>query len=94
MICASLRAPSGLAPKNFRRIARNGFGDALNSYPHSMTWFRDRLYVGTTRSNLCLFKVSKISKKLDRWPVECPDKVYDQDMRAQIWRYHPEAASW
>lgn len=78
---------AGLARGDFARIARNGFGDQLNSYPHSMMWYRDRLYVGTTRSNLCLFKVSKISKKLDRWPVQCPDNVYDQDMRAQIWRY-------
>ena len=82
----------GLGPSDFRRVARNGFGDPLNSYPHSMTWFRDRLFVGTTRSNLCLFKVSKISKKLDRWPVECPDNVYDQDMRAQIWSLDPSAS--
>jgi len=86
------QARPGLGAKDFRRIARNGFGDALNSYPHSMTWFRNRLYVGTTRSNLCLFKVSKISKKLDRWPVECPDYVYDQDMRAQIWTFDPAQA--
>lgn len=85
-------AKPGLGPKDFRLIARNGFGDQLNAYPHSMTWFRDKLYVGTTRSNLCLFKVSKIEKKLSRWPVECPDYVYDQDMRAQIWRLDPRAA--
>lgn len=84
-------ARPGLAERDFTRIARNGFGDALNSYPHSMTWFQDRLLVGTTRSNLCLFKVSKIEKKLDRWPVECPDYVYDQDMRAQIWSFDPAA---
>jgi hypothetical protein len=83
---------SGLAQKDFTRIARNGFGDQLNAYPHSMMWFRDRLYVGTTRSNLCLFKVSKISKKLDRWPVQCPENVYDQDMRAQILRF--DAGAW
>jgi len=83
----------GLGPADFRRIARNGFGDQLNAYPHSMSWFRNRLHVGTTRSNLCLFKVSKIEKKIDRWPVECPDYVYDQDMRAQIWRLDPAAAT-
>lgn len=74
----------GLGPHDFRAIARNGINDPLNSYPHSMTWFNDRLIVGTTRSNLCLFKVSKISKKLDRWPVECPEYVYEQDMRARV----------
>ncbi|WP_372884156.1 hypothetical protein [Shimia sp.] len=79
----------GLARADFTRIARNGIGDAYNSYPHSMAWFRDRLIVGTTRSNLCLFKVSKIKKRMDRWPIECPDYVYDLDMRAQIWEYDP-----
>ena len=80
----SFRKP-GLGIDQFRCIARNGFGDKLNAYPHSMAWFENRLFVGTTRSNLCMFKVSKIEKKLDRWPVECPDYLYDQDMRAQIW---------
>lgn len=79
----------GLPREAFRRIARNGIGDAYNSYPHSMAWFRDRLIVGTTRSNLCLFKVSKIKKRMDHWPIECPDYVYDLDMRAQIWAYDP-----
>lgn len=82
----------GLSAEDFSRIARNGIGDQLNAYAHSMMWFRDRLFVGTTRSNLCLFKVSKISKKLDRWPVKCPDYVYDQDMRAQIWSFDPTVA--
>ncbi len=83
----------GLSQRDFARIARNGFGDQLNSYPHSMAWFQNRLYVGTTRSNLCLFKVSKISKKIDRWPVECPESPYDQDMRAQIWRFDAETTT-
>ena len=81
--------PQGYSKDDFKRIGRNGLGDQLNAYPHSMSWFRDRLYVGTTRSNLCLFKVGQIKKNVDNWPVECPDYVYDQDMRAQIWRYDP-----
>lgn len=82
----------GLSSKDFRRIARNGIGDQLNAYPHSMTWFNDRLIVGTTRSNLCLFKVSKIQKKIDRWPVDCPESVYEQDMRARVYQFDPTAA--
>ena len=79
----------GLGRADFRPIGLNGLGDPLNSYPHSMAWFRGRLFVGTTRSNLCLFKISKIRKNVDIWPVECPDYVYEQDMRAQIWTYDP-----
>jgi len=82
-------AHPGLSAAEFRCIAKNGFGDKLNSYPHSMAWFNNELFVGTTRSNLCMFKASKIEKRLDRWPVECPDYLYDQDMRAQIWSLDP-----
>lgn len=85
-------AHPGLSQSAFSCIAKNGFGDKLNSYPHSMAWFNGVLYVGTTRSNLCMFKVSKIEKRLDRWPVECPDYLYDQDMRAQIWAFDPRKA--
>lgn len=90
-IAAQLVRP-GLSQGDFRAIALNGINDPLNAYPHSMIWFQNRLIVGTTRSNLCLFKVSKISKKLDRWPVECPDNVYDQDMRARILEWDPALA--
>ena len=79
----------GLSYPDFKRIARNGIGDAYNSYPHSMAWYKGKLIMGTTRSNLCLFKISKITKRMDYWPIECPDYVYDIDMRAQIWEYDP-----
>lgn len=86
----------GLGRAQFSCLGRNGLGDKLNAYPHSMSWFNNRLFVGTTRSNLCMFRVSKIQKKLDRWPVECPDYLYDQDMRAQIWSIDPSdpASDW
>ena len=42
----------GLRAKNFKKNSLNGFGDRHNAYPHSMTVFKDHLYVGTTRSNL------------------------------------------
>ena len=42
----------GLIAKNFRKISINGFGNPYNSYAHSLAWFRDHLYVGTTRAPL------------------------------------------
>jgi len=39
----------GLRRRDFRRIARTGFGDGMNAYAHSMAWFNGHLYVGTTR---------------------------------------------
>ncbi len=86
--------PRGLAFEDFRRIGTNGVGDPLNAYCHSMEWFRDHLYIGTTRSNLCLLKVSAMGIKMENWPVECPPSLYDQDMRAQIHRYDPRADRW
>lgn len=84
----------GLRAEHFRCIGRNGLGDPLNAYPHAMSWFRGSLMLGTTRSNLCMLRVSKIRTRLETWPVECPENLYDQDMRAQIWRYDPTGDLW
>jgi hypothetical protein len=63
-----------------------------------MAWFRNRLYVGTTRANLHLIKNS-VNLNMDRWPVEIKHRVYSRQFeyeaaRAQIWRYTPEADLW
>src|SRR6516162_2484706 len=47
----------GLSMRNFTCIAQGGFGDGHNSYAHSMTWFDNMLYVGTTRQNLCMLRL-------------------------------------
>ena len=84
----------GLSRADFRAIGVAGLGDPLNAYPQSMAWYRGRLYVGTTRANLCMLKASKIETKLKTWPVECPDHLYDLDMRAQIHCYDPNTNAW
>src|SRR5678815_4002900 len=66
----------GLEQYQFRLIASGGFGDPLNSYAHTMAWFCERLYVGTTRANLCLLKMHMPIDFLC-WPVKCPADVYD-----------------
>ena len=81
-------AGPGLEQFQFRMVASGGFGDPLNSYAHTMAWFRDRLYIGTTRANLCLIK-EHLALPLLCWPVKCPPDLYDLDLRAQIWRYDP-----
>ena len=95
----------GLTAAEFRRIARNGFGDPGNAYAHSMAWFRDHLYVGTTRHNLAQRGVVVGIERgrgahplnIRVWPVELPDTfhgVFELDLRAQIWRYDPKADAW
>jgi hypothetical protein len=89
-----LGPPCGLSAADFRKVAPNGFGDPYNAYAHSMIWFRDRLYVGTTRANLCMLKVSKMPTNLAIPPVDCPDNLYELDMCAQIWCHDPVAGTW
>jgi len=88
----------GLPAKKFRKIAPNGFGDPYNAYPHSMTWFQDSLYVGTTRANLANRgkQVARTSPERvgEIWPVKMPNNYFDNDLRAQIWRYHPPSDIW
>lgn len=85
----------GLTIKNFRKIAPNGFGDPHNAYPHSMAWFKNHLYVGTTRANLINRGVGQEREWIGEvWPVKLPESVWDIDLRAQIWRFNPETEEW
>jgi cyclopropane fatty-acyl-phospholipid synthase-like methyltransferase len=88
--------PGGLTGQNFRKIAPNGFGDPYNSYPHSMIWFKDHLYVGTTRGNIHLlwFTMGENVSRFSVWPVQQPANPYDLDLRGQIWRYNPRTGEW
>ena len=88
----------GLTGKNFRKIAPNGFGDPHNCYPHGMTWFKDCLFVGTTRANLANRAKQIQSNTPDRmgeiWPVIVPESHFDNNLQAEIWRYHPPSDEW
>jgi hypothetical protein len=89
----------GLGMREFKCIAKGGFGDGHNSYAHSMTWFEGKLYVGTTRSNLCMVRVQSAYQNIpiQTWPIESPDTIdglYSLDRRAQIWAYDPAANTW
>ncbi|HUK55197.1 MAG TPA: methyltransferase domain-containing protein [Nitrospiria bacterium] len=83
----------GLTLNDFTQIAIRGFGDARNSYPHSMAWFDGYLYVGTTRDNLCLVN-ARNPLKMNCWPVRCTSPPDPQELRAQIWRYDPRVEKW
>lgn len=85
----------GLREKDLKQISPIGFGDPRNCYPHSMVWFKDHLYVGTSRHNFSLYK--KWHPALNNvviWPVQTPKDNRDLDIRAQIWRYNPRTAEW
>jgi hypothetical protein len=86
--------------RDFRRICANGFGDGHNSFPHSVTWFKGKLYVGTTRSNFQMLKIQTLFRDMPvhLWPVEGPDDTEGLyallDRRAQIWSYDPLTDCW
>src|SRR5262245_58444367 len=80
--------------EGFRRIAAGGWGDALNSYAHSMAWFRDHLYVGSARANLYLISRRNPPPAWPVYPVNCPSDPFTLDLCAQIWRYDPRTETW
>jgi hypothetical protein len=86
----------GLRARDFVQIAKNGFDDPQNSYAFSMAWFENHLYVGTVRNMLALVKAAppKYPAAMAPWPVYVPENVFQLDLRAQIWRYRPEAEKW
>jgi hypothetical protein len=91
--------PRGLAQRDFRRVGAGGLGDGHNNYAHSMAWFRNRLYLGTTRSNMCMLRVQSgyASMPLQVWPVDCPetmDGLYKLDRRPEIWAFDPATGAW
>jgi hypothetical protein len=89
----------GLSLRNFKRIAQRGFGDGHNNYAHSMAWYDGKLYVGTTRSNLCMLRLQSAYKAAPfyKWPIECPESLEELDKFdrcAQIWCYDPAVKQW
>ena len=88
----------GLNVNDFRKIAPNGFGDPYNSYPHSMAWFREHLYVGTSRANFAhrgrLRQADFPDQMGSIWPVRITESRWELDMRAQIWSFHPPTRKW
>jgi hypothetical protein len=89
----------GLGPPHFRKICENGFGDRNNAYAYSYGWFKEHLYIGTARANLCLLKFAMPFVSMDVWPVECPHLNYTPEFeytaaRGEIWRYNPLTCQW
>jgi hypothetical protein len=95
----SFQPNPGLSMRHFTAIAHGGFGDGHNNYAHSMAWFDGKLYVGTTRQNLCMLRLQSAFQTIPfyKWPVECPDTIDELDKTdrcAQIWRYDPATEQW
>ena len=85
-----------------RRLMQGGFSEgAKNSYSWSMAWFKNKLYVGTARSQHCVeaatydFYFPGQGYYTKPAPdLSCPADRYDLDLRAQIWQYTPASDTW
>jgi hypothetical protein len=88
----------GLLPTDFRKVSQNGLGDSANAYAHSMCWFQDHIYVGTTRANLAnrALQIAKLAPERLKgmWPVRIPKTYWENDLRAEIWRHNPRSGEW
>jgi hypothetical protein len=102
LLCAAAPAARGDALPPPIAIARDGFGDARNSYAWSTAWFKGALYVGTARSAMCVENATIAYYLPDagfyrREPlpgVTCPPTIHQADLRAEIWRYEPGTGRW
>ena len=90
-------AAPGLDAEHFRKIGGRELGGGENSYAHSVAWFKNRLYVGTTRNYLTLHKRAGRMlppPEMEVWPVIALDPMPPDRMRAEIWRYDPASDHW
>ncbi|MFW6195615.1 MAG: hypothetical protein ACOC5M_03725, partial [Chloroflexota bacterium] len=91
-----------LGPHDFELAAEQGFGDRHNSVAWSMSWYKDKLYVGTNRAWLCWSFASfeQLAPALEYlYPpresdVECTEEQEDLPLRAEIWSWDPSTDEW
>lgn len=87
-------------PLEFQEAAPQGFGDRQNSAAWSMQWWNGKLYVGTVRSWMCWAKAwFHLQNPIFPYPpldpdFDCAPDPLDLLLRAEIWRYTPEADLW
>ena len=74
----------------YKKVSTGGFGDPLNHYAHSGAWFKDKLFIGTSRANLQFLKLGKLSVDIPQWPVNSLGVNYTPEFEetispAEIW---------
>jgi hypothetical protein len=99
-----------ITASNFVQNAQRGFGDRNNSWAQSMTWWKNHLYVGTSRQTLCssLYSVWQFAtltfgrEFADTWlhyprpdpDLSCAADGADLSLQAEIWRWTPGTDTW
>lgn len=94
-----------LTANNFLRVAPHGFGDRHNSWPQAMIWWKNNLYVGTSRDSSCtalygihLTAIAYLGQALaDQFlpyppldpELDCAADPADLPLQAEIWHWSP-----
>ncbi len=78
----------------FQPIALNGLDDPANAYVHAMCWFKGCLYIGVTRFVYHALRPYGVGDVFEMFPVQMSTMPWDNDNRAQIWRFDPLRATW
>jgi len=89
-----------LGPEDFSILIPQGFGDRQNSWIWCMRWWKEHLYVGTSRAPACINqRMANIGLPLVPYPqddpdIECAPDPNDLPLRAEIWRWDPKEDLW
>ena len=113
IVGSSVHAQSGgrpLVAADFVQSSPRGFGDRNNSWAQAMVWWKNHLYVGTSRQTLCssLYAVWQFAtltfgrEFADTWlhyprpdpDLACAADGADLSLRAEIWRWTPATDTW
>jgi hypothetical protein len=99
-----------LMERNFFQSAPRGFGDRNNSWAQAMIWWKNNLYVGTSRQSVCtsLYALHEyvftpiLGPLVDRYfpypprdpDLSCAPDGADLSLQAEIWRWSPATNTW
>ena len=95
--------PATLGLLNFTPAAPQGFGDFENSWPWSMAWWNNQLYVGTNRAFGCVKQWEEnvsLGANLFPYPpkassgIVCSADPAALPLQAEIWTLNPESKTW
>ena len=83
------------------QAALQGFGDRQNSHSWGISWWRNKLYIGTGRATHCVQQATLEFYLPDSGnypPLEedlaCTPDAHDLPLQAEIWRWTPETDTW
>lgn len=98
---SNIEGGNPLESSDFLEGAPQGLGNPENMWTWSMTWWNGYLYVGTSRNFDCADTLAQARNSFGiiTYPpstpdLTCPEDPLEINMRAEIWRWHPQTNQW